>query len=260
MNVSQLEPAERDPKRLRATALKLVAFMIISAVVLIFAYGQYTKRTGSSERPSLLTKITDTEVELLTADGELRNLQDLQGQVTLALISTISPQTKSEPSMRALDAVMKHFADAPEKPGILVFVLDGKNTQPSEMKSLLAQYGSEPMVMRVVASEDGKNSLRSFLGKKMRFGMLPREEAGDFIFDTSLVLLDQHLHVRGPAGVPIGWDFEKVVNWQRDYTAALKSHAEKDLIKPKMSYEELEEKLIEAVKYLYANPNEKPQR
>ncbi|MFT7444872.1 MAG: hypothetical protein ACI9AF_001784, partial [Granulosicoccus sp.] len=78
MDVSQLEPAERDPKKLRATGIKIVVFMVISGIVLNYAYMQYRERTFDSDRPSLLTKITEPEVELLTADGKQRNLQELK--------------------------------------------------------------------------------------------------------------------------------------------------------------------------------------
>ena len=260
MDVSQLEPAERDPKKLRATAFKLVIFMVISGIVLNYAYNQYRERTGDSERPSLLNKITEPEVELLTADGEMRNLQDLKGNVTLAIVLPSEPQPESQPSLDALKEVMEEYKDAAAKPQILVFVLDGSNSEPSKMSGVLAEFGAEPEVLRVVTSEDGKSSLRSFLKAKMRFNVTPVEKDGRFDYDTRLVLLDQHLHVRGWPAASRGWDFEKVDRFEKEYAAALETHSE-DQVRPlPMTTPKLRQMLIDAINYLYANPNEKGQK
>ena len=260
MDRSQLEPVERDPKKLRATAIKLVIFMILSGIALTFAYNKYlSEQSETSDRPSFLTKITDPEVELLTADGELRNLRDLKGRVTLVITLPKEPQPESRPSLEALRKVMAHFKEAEEQPAILAFVLDGSNTEPDKMKAVLAEYGSEPDVLRVVADQDGKSSLRSFLKAKMRFNVIPSEKEGRFIYDTRLVLLDQHLHVRGHPGASRGWDFEKVAEFDRQYEEAQKQYSEKELQPPPYTSEKLTQMLIEAIEYLYQNPDEEAQ-
>ncbi|HCN81039.1 MAG TPA: hypothetical protein DIS80_07895, partial [Verrucomicrobiales bacterium] len=147
MDVSQLEPADRDPKKLRATAIKLVIFMIVSGVVLSFSYRRYQENTSDSRRPSFETRVTEPEVELLTADGKSRNLQDLKGNVTLVLTLPKTPNPGSQPSLDALRAVMDEFKATPQKPKVLVFVLDGSNSNPEEMADVLAEYGEEPEVL-----------------------------------------------------------------------------------------------------------------
>ena len=260
MDVSQLEPAERDPKKLRATAIKLVIFMVISGIVLNYAYSQYRDRTFNSERPSLLTKITEPEVELLTADGKQRNLRELLGEVTLVITLPLKAQPESQASLDALKEVMEAFKDAPKKPRILVFVLDGSNTEPEKMSGVLSEYGAEPEVLRVVANDEGKSSLRSFLKAKMRFNITPSEKDGKFVYDTRLVLLDQHLHVRGWPTKSRGWDFEKVARYERDFEEALKIKPEEELNPLPMTTPKLREMLIDAIHYLYNNPDEKGQK
>jgi hypothetical protein len=260
VDVSQLEPAERDPKKLRATGIKIVVFMVISGIVLNYAYMQYRERTFDSDRPSLLTKITEPEVELLTADGKQRNLQELKGHVTLAMTLPITPQPESQPSLDALKEVMDSFKDTPIKPRILVFVLDGSNSEPEKMSAVLSEYGAEPEVLRVVANEVGKSSLRSFLKAKMRFNITPTEKDGQFQYDTRLVLLDQHLHVRGWPTKSRGWDFEKVDRYEKEYAAALEVRP-KDQVNPlPMTTPLLRKMLIDSINYLYANPDEKGQK
>jgi len=260
VDVSQLEPAERDPKKLRATAFKIVIFMVISGILLNYAYMQYRERTSDSDRPSLLAKITEPEVELLTADGEIRNLQDLKGHITLAITLPIVPQPESQPSLDALREIMENFKNAPAKPKILVFVLDGSNLDPGKMSGVLSDYGSEPDVLRVVANADGKSSLRSFLKAKMRFNVTPTEKDGKFLYDTRLVLLDQHLHVRGHPGASRGWDFEKVDRFEKDYAAALEVKPKDEVPPPPITTPKLRKMLIDSINYLYDHPNEKGQK
>lgn len=259
MDVSQLEPADRDPKKLRATAIILVIFMIVSGVVLTFAYRRYQESTSDSRRPSFETRITEPEVELLTADGKLRNLQDLQGSVTLVLTLPKTPNSGSQPTLDALRVVMNAFESAPQKPKILVFVLDGSNSNPEGMDGVLSEYGKEPEVLRVVANEDAKTSLRSFTKTKMRFNRIPTEKDGAFDYDTRLVLLDQNMFIRGIPGLTEGWEFETVAEMERKYEEAKKGSPEEDLKPLPMTTPKLREILIDSIKYLYENPNEKGQ-
>lgn len=259
MDVSQLEPADRDPKKLRATAIKLVIFMIVSGVVLSFSYRRYQENTSDSRRPSFETRVTEPEVELLTADGKSRNLQDLKGNVTLVLTLPKTPNPGSQPSLDALRAVMDEFKVTPQKPTVLVFVLDGSNSNPEEMADVLAEYGEEPEVLRVVADEDAKTSLRSFTKTKMRFNRIPTEKNGVFDYDTRLVLLDQNMFIRGIPRMTDGWDFEAVAEMERKYEEAKRDSPEKDLTLPLMTTPKLQEILIDSIKYLYENPNEKGQ-
>ncbi|MDC0324934.1 hypothetical protein OAL42_02580 [Akkermansiaceae bacterium] len=259
MDVSQLEPADRDPKKLRATAIKLVIFMIVSGVVLSFSYRRYQENTSDSRRPSFETRVTEPEVELLTADGKSRNLQDLKGNVTLVLTLPKTPNPGSQPSLDALRAVMDEFKATPQKPKVLVFVLDGSNSNPEEMADVLAEYGEEPEVLRVVADEDAKTSLRSFTKTKMRFNRIPTEKNGVFDYDTRLVLLDQNMFIRGIPRMTDGWDFEAVAEMERKYEEAKRDSPEKDLTLPLMTTPKLQEILIDSIKYLYENPNEKGQ-
>lgn len=260
MDVSKLEPADRDPKKLRSTAIKIVIFMIFSGIFLQYSYTQYRKRTADSERPSLEAKITETEVDLLTSDGKLRNLQDLKGKVTMVLTLSKEIQPESKPSLDALHEVMEAFKDTPEKPVILVFVLDGSNTAPEEMAGVLSEYGKEPEVWRVATNDDSKSSLRSFTKTKLRFNQMPVEKDGRFEYDTRLVLLDQFLHVRGMPDSNNGWDFAAVVGMEEQYEAAKRDHPDEELVPLPMTTAKLRETLITSIKYLYDHPNEKGQK
>jgi len=112
----------------------------------------------------------------------------------------------------------------------------------------------------VVANEEGKSSLRSFLKAKMRFNITPREKGEGFEYDSRIVLLDQHLHVRGWPGFSRGWDFEKVNRYEKERAKALETHSADEVRPLPMSTPLLRTMLIDSIRYLYANPDEKGQK
>ncbi|MDA7881188.1 hypothetical protein N9A94_02690 [Akkermansiaceae bacterium] len=259
MDVSKLEPADRDPKKLRATAYKLVLLMVIGGIGLQYAYRNYQERTGKSDRPSMLTKVTD-KTRLITSDKVVHDIQDLKGKVTLVLTLTKKIQPESQPSLDALKVVMEKFPEEAKRPHLLLFILDGSEEDPEAMSKILAEYGDETKVWRVAADKDGKVSLRAFMKNRLQFGIYPRLEEGRYVYDSQIVLLDQFLHVRGQPGASHGWDFEKVVGWAKEYEQARIDHPDKELTPVPMTEEGLQNLLIKSIEYLYANPDEKGQK
>ncbi|OUV14870.1 MAG: hypothetical protein CBC46_05600 [Verrucomicrobiaceae bacterium TMED86] len=261
MDVSKLEPADRDPVKLRNTALILTAIMVVGGFAILWAYNRFAEKTSDTERPSFLSAIGGAdEVHILTSDGERRTMEDLRGSVVLTFAVTSELAPESEPTISAVREVLAGFSEKEKRPKLLVFVLDGDEEKPELVAQVLTEFGQEPEVWRVPASEDRKDSLRAFLKSKIRFGIYPHEKDGKLIYDSQLVLLDQHLQIRGPVGVPIGWDFEKVAGWERQYDEAKKTNDEEDLVAPKISTEELVKLLKKSLEYLYENPDEKGQK
>ncbi len=258
MDVSQLEPADRDPVKLRNTALILVGLMIVGATVILWAYASFGKRTSQSDRPSMEAKITD-DCRMITADGEERDIQDLKEKVTISLITTLE-EGSSENVLVALREVYKSLPEGEEKPNLLVFVLDASEESPEKMEGVLSEFDSMTEVWRVAANEDGKVSVRAFLKNRMRFGTYPEKRNEKWSFDPKLILLDQHLHLRGLPGSNEGWAFDVVAGMEAKYSAAKEEHPDKELQPPYMTTERLTQLLIKSINYLYANPEEKGQK
>ncbi len=258
MDVSKLEPADRDPVKLRNTALSLFVFMILGGFAILLAYKNFGERTAQSDRPSMEFKITD-DVDVMRADREIVNVQTLKGKVALALITTSKPDVRSEPTLAAVRDVMARFKDQKEKPVILAFVIDADESNPESMAPVLNEFGSEPDLWRIAAGKDGKVSIRAFLKYRLRFGVYPERIDGEYVYDSKLVLLDQHLQVRGLPGSNEGWDFEKVAQMEEKYSQALKQHPDKELVPPPITTDQLRELLFKSIDYLYAHPDEKGQ-
>lgn len=261
MDVSKLEPADRDPVKLRNTALILTALMVVGSFAILWAYNRFAEKTADTERPSFLSAIGGAdEVHILTSDGERRTMEDLKGSVVLTFAVTSELMEESEPTIAAVREVLAHYSSAESQPKLLVFVLDGDEEKPESVAHVLTEFGQEPNIWRVPASEDRKDSLRAFIKSKIRFGIYPHEKDGKMVYDSQLVLLDQHLQIRGPVGVPIGWDFEKVAGWEEAFEEAKKTSDVDQLNAPPISSEDLRKLLKKSIDYLYANPDEKGQK
>ena len=251
-----MEPAERDPAALRRTALWLVAFMVLGGLAILYAYNKFNQRVVDSDRPSMESKITD-DARLVTADGLERDIQDLKGEVSLLLALTKDGSERSEPTLQALKKVMAAFpTESGRRPKLVVFVLDGDEEKPGEMADVLSEYGKEPEVWRVAAGEDGKVSVRAFLKNRIRHGIYPNMKDGDLSYDSKLVLLDQHMQMRGIPNSNEGWDFARVAKMEEDFRIAQKENPEAELIPPPMTQEKLTTLLIDAINHLFDNPEE----
>jgi hypothetical protein len=68
----------------------------------------------------------------------------------------------------------------------------------------------------------------------------------------------KYVHSGNP-GLTEGWDFETVAEMERKYEEAKEIFRRKDLSPPLMTTPKLQEILIDSIKYLYENPNEKGQ-
>lgn len=261
MDVSKLEPADRDPVKLRNTALIITALMVVSSFVILMAYNRYVEQTGESDRPSFKASVTDNnEVLMISSDGVRRDLQDLKGNVTLAFAVTTEISEQSQPTIAAVRSVLNTVPVGEPRPNLLIFVLDGDEDQPDSVSGVLSEFGKEPQVWRVPASADRKDSIRAFMKSKMRYGIYPHTKDDEIVYDSQLVLLDQHLQIRGPIGVPIDWDFEKVAGWEAQLAQAKIEHPDKELTPPMITTEQLSELLKKSIDYLYTNPKEKGQK
>ena len=105
------EPAVRDPKKLRNTALVLVGIMF--ARWLPGAAGLRTsgrKSQAKDDRPAVIYRITpERDLRMLRQDGKVVNLVDLRGKVIAVNVTSLRDPQASELSM----AVMKRLAENP---------------------------------------------------------------------------------------------------------------------------------------------------
>lgn len=83
MNISELEPADRDPKAIARTVICLVVLIIVGGCVILWKYQKQQEKDrvevieGRAPRISRLTR----NFAIVCQDGESRGLHDLEGKV-----------------------------------------------------------------------------------------------------------------------------------------------------------------------------------
>jgi len=76
-----LEPAVRDPKKLRLTGIILVVLMLVSGFGILIAYNRSAKRQAGDDRPALGTGRLDKNFRVWRQDESEAGLLDMAGEV-----------------------------------------------------------------------------------------------------------------------------------------------------------------------------------
>lgn len=250
-----LEPAIRDPRKLRRTAWFLIGMMVVGGVMIHFAYQKSSQRQNQDTRPSIVTRIAkEKDLRVLRQDGAQVDLLQNEGKVWVAAAVSAS---QLETSARTL-AVMKRLAGkyAGREDFVLVcLVIDSGDRE--KLDALLAetatQIGATLPQWWVVSQR--QEELHKFVKNEFKAAQFPHQENGKWLFDTSLVLVDRNRHVRqavipqkqgGPPFVA-RFDFDQAAGWD---AKGIKSGTDRT------NAEELELRLIETIETVFAEPKE----
>jgi len=216
---TDLEPTIPDPKKLRMTALILVAIMIVGGILILKAYEKRTQEGEKDKRPSFVTQISDQkDLTFIRQDGKISELEALKGKVIV-----VQSLPRSEPDEITV-GVMKRLSEkyAGRKDFALVTLLldpgpaDGLQ---EELKSVVETTGAELPQWTVASNE--RPTLHRFIKNEFKATMLPYEKDGKWHYDRSLVLIDRNRHVRravvpqkrGGAAHVAAFDFEQAQEW-----------------------------------------------
>ena len=107
-----LEPAVRDPKKLRNTALVLVGIMLLGGWLVLKAYEGWSIGQAKDDRPAVIYRITpERDLRMLRQDGKIDDLVNLRGNVVAVNVISLRDPQAAELSM----AVMKRLAASPRR-------------------------------------------------------------------------------------------------------------------------------------------------
>ena len=59
-----MEPAERDPRKLRLTAFTLVALMVVGGLAILMAYNRKAAELAKDDRPAFVTRLREDKDNL----------------------------------------------------------------------------------------------------------------------------------------------------------------------------------------------------
>jgi cytochrome oxidase Cu insertion factor (SCO1/SenC/PrrC family) len=191
-----LEPAVRDPKKLKRTAWILVAIMVIGGALILKAYEMWSAKQSADDRPAVIHRIQkERDLRMLRQDGMIVNLFDLRGKVLVLNVLSLRDPEAAERSM----AVMKRLST--QRAGDQDFHLVSLVIDPTPAENLrdtLAKaaetHGLKLPQWWLGGNEPG--TLHKFIKNELKASVYPHEKDGRWNFDTSIVLIDKDGHLR----------------------------------------------------------------
>ena len=191
-----LEPAIRDPKKLRNTAFVLVAIMILGGWLVLRAYDRWSVQQAPDERPAIIYRITpERDLRMLRQDGKIVDVVNLRGKVIALNVTSLRDPQAAELSM----AVMKRLAQSratTEDFNLITLVVD---PLPSEklLASLAETSAANGMTLPKwwVGGNEPK-TLHKFIKNELKATTYPNELKGKWEYDAAIVLIDKGGHIR----------------------------------------------------------------
>ncbi len=216
-----LEPAIRDPKKLRNTALILLGMILIGGWLVLQAYNQWSKGQSHDDRPAVIYRITpERDLRMLRQDARTVDLVNLRGNVIAVNVISLRDPQASELSL----AVMKRLATsraATQGFNLVTLVID---PEPSEklLKTLADTAATHQMTLpQWWCGSNEPKTLHKFIKNELKANIYPYEKDGSWLYDSAIVLLDKNGHIRravvpqkqgGPPFIAT-FDFDQAAAW-----------------------------------------------
>jgi cytochrome oxidase Cu insertion factor (SCO1/SenC/PrrC family) len=250
-----LEPAVRDPRKLRRTALWLVVLMIASGVGILAAYLKWgekqVRKQEEHARPGIVGRIDNkAEFGFVRHDASGAKLSDLFGKVWIVCgVSVKQPETW-QATREVLLRLHRRYAGRDDF-RIVCFTVDPEQEDPAVLAAAAAELGVGLPEWWFVGA--GQEYVHKFLKNKLRLNQLPHRKDDKWIYDSSVVLVDRDRHIRravvpqkrgGPPYVG-PFDFAQAAEWD---AKGLKTGIEKS------NLEQMEALLVQTIDELLAQP------
>lgn len=216
-----LEPAIRDPKKLRNTALVLFAMMLGGGALILKAYEQWSEKQSQDDRPAVIYRITpERDLRMLRQDGKTVDLVDLRGKIIAVNVISLRDPQAAERSQ----AVMKRLAETRKTNGdvhLVTLILDpmpADKLLPTLAETATTQGMTLPQWW--LGSNEPK-TLHKFIKNELKANVYPHEVNGKWEYDPAIVLIDKNGHVRravvpqkqgGPPFIAT-FDFDQAAGW-----------------------------------------------
>ncbi len=216
-----LEPAVRDPKKLRNTAWVLVGIMILGGSLILMSYEKWSKTQAKDERPAVIYRITpERDLRMLRQDDKTVDLVNLRGKVIVINVFSLG---NPQPATRSLE-VMTRLAASRANTADLALVSLLVDPLPSEQLLATLQKTATTEGMKLPLWWLGSNeplTLHKFIKNELKANIYPHQTDGKWQYDTSIVLIDKNGHIRRAVvpqqqgGQPFvaTFDFEQALAW-----------------------------------------------
>ncbi len=248
-----LEPAIRDPKKLRNTAWVLVGIIILGGWLVLKAYDRWSLQQAGDDRPAIIYRITpERDLRMLRQDGKIMDLVSLRGNVIAVNVMSLRDPQAAELSM----AVMKRLAES--RSGTKEFNLVSLVVDPFPSDKLSADLAESSAANGMMLPQwwlggNEPKTLHKFIKNELKSNIYPNEANGKWLYDSSIVLIDKNGHIRravvpqkqgGPPFIAT-FDFEQAAAWDAKRAKTGTAHT---------NLEELEILLNKTIDKLLAEP------
>lgn len=216
-----LEPAIRDPKKLRNTALVLLAMMLLGGWLVLKAYDRWSIQQAPDDRPAIIYRITpERDLRMLRQDGKIVDLVNLRGKVIALNVTSLRDPQAAALSMVVMKRLAETRADTADF-ALITLVVD-----PLPSEKLLASLAETSAAngMKLPQWWVGGNepaTLHKFIKNELKATTYPNELKGKWEYDASIVLIDKNGHIRravvpqkrgGPPFIAT-FDFDQAAAW-----------------------------------------------
>ncbi|MGA0845246.1 MAG: hypothetical protein ACO3RV_01795 [Luteolibacter sp.] len=216
-----LEPALRDPRKLRNTAWILVLIMLLGGSFIYIAYAKWAAGQNEDTRPNFVYQIRkERDLRVMRQDGRTVDLFDPRGSVWVVNVISI---TQPETSRRSMDVMKKIAADHSGREDLIFVSLVVDSPQPEQLLTSLTNH-AETLDMQLpqwwLCATEPKTT-HKFIKNQLKADTFPHQEEGRWVFDTSLVVIDRGGHIRravvpnrrGGAPYIATFDFDQAAEW-----------------------------------------------
>lgn len=207
---SNLEPAPRDPKALRRTALILGALILVGAILVPMAYRKLLVKQAEEFRPAYAGRLVHN-LGVVRQDGSTAGLFDLTGDVWVVAAVCLDQPEGWQRSREVMEELAERYRERDDF-HMVCLTVDPEHERPERLKAAAEELGAKLPGWWIAAA--GEEYVHKYLKNKLKHGMLPhRDENGRWIYDSSLVVIDRDLHIRK---VKVGFDFDAAAGWDED--------------------------------------------
>lgn len=251
--LTHLEPAERDPKKLRRTAFILVGIMAVSGPLILLAYNREEKNQVKDDRPAFIARITEEkDLPLVRQDGSKAAICDLKGKVNvIQTLSASQPDTAKIPT-EVMQRLARHYAG--NKDFVLTSLVLDPGPPENAVPTLLAtsqRIGATLPEWWVGTTEP--ELLHKYVKKELKADDIPHLVKDQWVYDTALVVIDRNRHIRrgvvhqkrGGEPYVATFDFDQAAEWD---ARGVKTGTDLN------NAQQLEQLLIQTIDALLAEP------
>jgi cytochrome oxidase Cu insertion factor (SCO1/SenC/PrrC family) len=218
-----LVPAERDPRKLRRTAIFLFVVMIVSGILILMSYQKWGKLQAEKEaqhaRPNIAGRIDNkAEFGVVRQDASGAKVSDLFGKVWVVCGVSVKDPGSWKATREVLLRLSKRYAGNDDF-RIVCFTIDPDQEGPAVLDATAKELGVGLPQWWFAGA--GQEYVHKFLKNQLKLGIMPHQKDGKWIYDSSITLVDRDRHIRravvpqkrGGQSYVAAFDFDQAAEW-----------------------------------------------